>query len=162
LRECDECDNNGFVIRFRTIWTLALLAALSVALAPQSLAAWVCEGRTCGTTPLFCCCSAPGNAGDANCNTSVNPTPGAGCPSGCECVLTVTNADTTAPPPLAGQLTAPDLALVSAVFSAYPAAAPAEEMPHVGETRGPPQRLLCLAAPVLRGPPSLSVPHTGV
>lgn len=147
----------------RSLWILALLAVLSTALAPQAFASWVCEGRTCGTT-LLCCCTSPEPGQDANCNQGSGAQAGASttCATECECVLTVSNLDSAG----SSQPNLYSAPIVAAVFLpygvTYVAPAPAEKTPHVGETRGPPVRSLCLFTPVLRGPPVLTFPVIGV
>ena len=155
--------DNDPVIRPRLFWVFALVAVLSTALAPQAFASWVCEGRTCGITLLLCCCTSPDAGRDAKCDTGSRTQSGSSvCPASCECVLTVSNLDTTRPTPISLQVAPAELFALLPVTFHYVAPSPAEELPHLGETRGPPPRVLALGTPTLRGPPSLTFPHIGV
>jgi hypothetical protein len=154
------------VRRFRTFWLLALAAMLVTAFAPQAFAAWQCDGRVCGTTLWFCCCISPTGQQDVNCGDqkvrAEGPAAGAlGCPSECNCVLTLKGAEN-------GRLGAATAPMV--VVHALPAVlvspclvepVPTEVVARSLGSRGPPAPKVCLATPVLRGPPALTIPSIG-
>src|SRR5688572_18277889 len=100
---------------------LAVLLALSQ-VSSRVVFAWFCEGRMCGTTPVFCCCTSPdGESRDAKCadgqqGNAEQQT--ALCPAGCECEMAAigsvekTPATITTTPPLP----APPLAVLPDAF----------------------------------------------
>jgi hypothetical protein len=153
-----DSGHNTAVRRFRTIWVLTLMALLVSAVAPQASASWQCEGRTCGTTLWFCCCLSPDAPKDANCGSAGTTAEGSGtaaCPSDCNCVLTVEAPDDArfvSPVGLAAPVFHPVL-LPQAPVLLGPM--PTEIVARSIDTRGPPRTPICLATPVLRGPPAL-------
>jgi hypothetical protein len=145
------------MIRLRTFLVFTLLAMLFTALAPQALASWVCEGRTCGIATQTCCCFAAAAARDPRCG---NPRPVKSgtsvCSSQCKCVLSSSILDSASTTQPIVQAVAAELpGLLPNAFE-YHLPAPAVELPHQGEGRGPPPALRCFATPALRGPPSLT------
>lgn len=157
--------HNTAVRRFRCFWLLALLAVLYTTLAPQALASWACEGRTCGTSFWACCCIGPETAQDGNCRSEVSIPDGeasAACPAECNCVLTVTSAHSPRPSTPAHELLPVFVAALLPLGSPVLDPLPTEALVQAIETRGPPIPVLCLATPVLRGPPVLMLPVIGV
>lgn len=142
--------------RFRTYWRLALLALLFSVCSPEALASWQCEGRTCGTSLWFCCCVSPVNEQDSNCPTSAR-TASAGsaqvCPSECQCVLTVSAADTelaAAAHHIAAPHYCPGLVTQRVAFVVP---VPTGGAIRSVEGRGPPPQPIVFASPSLRAPP---------
>lgn len=153
------------VKHFRRIWILALVATLVGALAPQTLAAWQCEGRTCGTSLWVCCCVAAASQQDANCGQSVMARVGApggmGCTSDCKCVLTVKSAENGQLSTMAVPSPVVQVAAVLPQVCLFPEPLPTEVVARSSEDRGPPPPKICLAMPVLRGPPALTFTPIG-
>lgn len=151
------------VRRLRSIWLVVAFGLLFTSLAPEALASWQCEGRTCGTTLWFCCCKSPEAAQDSNCATVQAPSEEgatAGCPANCNCTLTIRNAE-------AGRLPTATVAVhvfpVSWVGVAPPlsVALPKAVCLRQVESRGPPPASVALATPALRGPPALTSNSSG-
>lgn len=138
---------------------------LVTAFVPQALAAWECEGRTCGTSLWFCCCVEPEGPRDANCGTEATTTGNAGnadCPAACNCVLTVKAVESgrIASAPTASQTVQTAVTLPQAPILVEPV--PTEVVARSIESRGPPAPKVCLATPVLRGPPALTFSTVGL
>jgi hypothetical protein len=151
------------VRHFRRIWLLALAAALFGVATPQAFAAWQCEGQTCGTVLLWCCCNAPDGFRDANCRTGTEGAPAGGslaCGADCNCVLTVLASDTARIEARSMGLTIP-AALPAARPLPLPEACASAGVSYVPETRGPPRPPLCLSRQALRGPPALTFQPIG-
>lgn len=154
------------VRHFRTFWILALVAILVAALAPQTLAAWQCEGRTCGTSLWVCCCVATASQQDENCGgqplaVKVKAAGGIGCASDCNCVLTVKSAENGRLSALAMPHLTVQTAVVQPQVCLFPEPLPNEVVARSSEDRGPPPPKVCLASPVLRGPPALTFSPIG-
>lgn len=136
---------------------------LTTAGAPQALASWECEGRTCGTSLWFCCCSTPEGPQDPNCGTGAATTGAAGmaCPAACNCVLTVESVESAraAMAVSAHQVFHAPAALSQAPFLVEPL--PTEVVARSFESRGPPASKTCLSTPALRGPPALTFTPIG-
>lgn len=146
---------------WRTMRTLALLALFLAAFTPIVDATWQCEGRTCGTTPWFCCCTSPVGARDANCLSShprfawlPGPTSDvAACARDCGCVLTFrTPPAARLPVPSNDRGSLFDLAAWAPALVA-PALLPTEIVARFFDRRGPPIPSPVLGTPSLRGPP---------
>lgn len=158
--------NNTGVKSFRNVWILALVAMLTTAFAPQALAAWQCEGRTCGVSLWSCCCVSTDGQQDVNCGgdqakTKSLNTAAQGCNTDCNCVLTVKAAENGR----VGQTATPLLMTYAlAALPEHPPLVeplPTERIARAVENRGPPAPKICLATPVLRGPPALTSSHIG-
>lgn len=148
----------GAVRRFRSIWLLVAFGLLVTTFAPEALASWQCEGRTCGTTLWFCCCKAPTTAQDANCATAQTQEEegaSAGCPAGCNCVLTVRSADEGRTPSTQAVAHTAPVAWIGIARTMHIALPKATYLSRV-EGRGPPLLNVCFVTPVLRGPPVLT------
>lgn len=158
--------NNRPVRNFRRVWLLALVAMLVTAFAPQALAAWQCEGRTCGISFWFCCCVSTDEQRDTNCGKDTvkaeRPTTAAlGCSTDCNCVLTLKSAESgRAVQALTPLLVVHALAALPQIPNLVEPL-PTERIARATESRGPPAPKLCLATPALRGPPSLTFPFIG-
>ena len=137
---------------------------LTSAFAPQALASWQCEGRTCGTTLWFCCCIAPEGTQDPNCaDTDASPA-GSGslnCPSECNCTLTVTSAENSQVVATAAASFLVDAPAIVTQVSRLTLTTPTEILARSLQDRGPPAPKASLATPVLRGPPSPTFPIFG-
>lgn len=133
------------------ITAIVLLAAFLCA--SRALAVWRCEGRVCGVSLAYCCCTAPESERDENCGLAPQTSSETTCPSNCVCTLTLQ----TVPPGLAH----PDQA---ASHDAPPALFPLLRLApqplrehfagHAIELRGPPTRSAAHATIGPRAPPT--------
>jgi hypothetical protein len=133
-----------------TIGLLAGVMLLTCAAPARIGAAWLCEGRICGTNLFYCCCNNPAGKRDIRC---VQPTTGeAGafaCSTSCNCVMVV-NPDTTISPAPLVSLTHM-VALLPTPFC--PTSLPTAEAVARIETRAPPPSFNVLPPINLRAPP---------
>lgn len=155
-----DLPHNSRVRRYyssRSFWRLALFTLLLSICAPEALATWQCEGRTCGTTLWFCCCVSPTSAQDGNCPTSARPGTARGgaqvCPSQCQCVLTVAATDTEATRVAATVAIADYVPAIVSPRPELPVPVPTGGAIRTVEGRGPPPRSSVFATPSLRAPP---------
>jgi hypothetical protein len=134
-----------------TIGLLAGVMLLSCVSPTRVGAAWLCEGRICGTTLFYCCCNNPAGERDIRC---VQPTAGeAGafaCPTACNCVMVVNPDMTISPTPVVPLVHI--VALLPSPFSPSSPSIPAETVIRI-ETRGPPPSFAVLLPLGLRAPP---------
>jgi hypothetical protein len=142
------------VRRHRTIWLLALFVTLFSALTPTSSGGWECEGRTCGTTPWFCCCLSPVDARDANCQSTTGPVSDtSACPTDCGCVLITRAVDVALRAAASSCSHFAFHPVLLAPASGGVVTLPAEVVARPIETRGPPFGRRTLSPPSLRAPP---------
>jgi hypothetical protein len=146
--------------RLRYLFGLLLVLALLPQTAGQSAFAWFCEGRVCGVTPSYCCCTSPDSeTRDLQCGKA-SPTngmpPTAMCSSACECqMMALRSADdpfvrvASAPAP-----PTPFLAVLpSSVHLPAPVQIGLGAQTRNTEVRGPPSLSACFPAHSLRAPP---------
>lgn len=137
----------------------ALLLAACFWLPGGQATSWYCEGRQCGMSLRFCCCTSPGGQRDPNCagaDQVSNPSGGgdwtaAACPAACNCVMI---SDATQDPALRTM----EIGLRASLTAVLPVSALTVPLPsnaviiHV-ETRGPPAASVTLNSASLRAPP---------
>lgn len=161
LQRTPHLCHNGDMRRKRhssLLWLLPLCALLAAAFTPRADAVWQCEGRTCATTPWFCCCVLPASAQDPNCQRpsrvlGVEATASATCATACRCVLTAR------PTPDASLHAASDYRASVSCFVACmrgevnPTPPRSNEVARITPRRGPPPSSVTLDTPSLRAPP---------
>jgi hypothetical protein len=148
---------------------LALLTAILLLVSPVStrvIFAWACEGRICGETIRFCCCTAPdGQARDPQCGegetaargNAANKTTETLCAAGCDCRVVAFQA---AGEDLCASLSSPLPPLLRATLPPPEAMPPAPALlPLFGlacpvAERGPPPSPCQWRAAGLRAPPA--------
>ncbi len=149
------------MVRKITARILALLVLAPILWSTgQAGAAWYCEGRACGVTPWWCCCSSSSAGRDARCdepaqNSTVSLGGLAPCPSGCNCVMVISQStEDHTRPTHAAPLPLAVFALAPTPVAFYFAPALSEIVPHHVEARGPPCIGAAFSPPSLRAPPA--------
>jgi hypothetical protein len=156
------CDTMPQMSARRFTSPLALLAVLLVLsqVSSRVVFAWFCEGRMCGATPVFCCCTSPnGETRDAKCEDgqqSASEPQASLCPSGCECEMAAIGSVEKSPATVASTplLPSPPLAVLPAAFRlTTPVLTFAKEPAYAIDVRGPPASPVRFSANLLRAPP---------
>jgi hypothetical protein len=145
---------------------LAILAAILLMLSPVSMRvvfAWACEGRICGETLRFCCCTAPNGEGrDLQCESDRTQNRGATsaetlCAAGCDCRMVAFRATADEPAFVTSVLPVPSVrsaVLPEAVKLSVPCLLLRTTPAYPVEVRGPPASDAARLLPSLRAPPA--------